>query len=79
MQKEKRKFDVYMVREYTDIYGIKTQQRVFAGSTWAVSKAKARVNVEYRHRGKALYCGYDLYDMGRDTALEIRYEAEEAS
>ena len=79
MKKEKRKYNVYLVREYTDVYGQTTSQRVLAGTTWAVSKAKARVNVEYRDRGKALYCGYDLYDMGQDTALEIRYEAEEAS
>ena len=79
MPNEKRKYNVYKISEYTDIYGQTTQQKDFVGSTWAVSKAKARVNVEYRQRGKAQYCGYDLYDMGQDTALLVRYEAEEAS
>jgi len=37
------------------------------------------VNVEYRLRGKAQYCGYDLVDLGADQAIRIRYEAEEAA
>ena len=79
MAKEKQKFNVYQIREYTDIYGLKTRQRALAGTTWAVSKAKARVNVEYRLRGKALYCGHDIFDLGQDTAVKIWFEAEEAS
>ena len=45
----------------------------------AVSPAKARVNVEYRLRGKAQYCGYDIYDTGWESSVKVFYEAEEAA
>ena len=75
---EKRKYNVYRVREYTDGFGTVTRTREFVGHTFAVSAAKARVNMEYRLRGKAIYGGSNVYEMGCDTAMEVFYEAEEA-
>ena len=74
----KRHFNVYRVFEFDDGIGNISRRRELVGDTWAVSPAKARANVEYRLRGKSVYGGSTVYDMGADSALEIYYEAEEA-
>ena len=78
-QKPKIHFYVYRIEEHVCPGGNTVIRRDYVGETWAVSAAKARVNVEYRLRGKAQYCGYDLVDLGADQAIRIRYEAEEAA
>ena len=75
---EKRKYDVYRVEEYDDGAGNIQKTRHYVGSTYAVSADKARVNVEYRLNGKAVYGGSTVYDMPYDSGVEIYYEAEEA-
>ena len=77
--KQKKLYNVYQIREYTDSWGHVTRERKLVGKTMAVSQAKARVNVEYRLRGKAQYCGYDIYDTGWESCVKVFYEAEEAA
>ena len=75
--KGKFPYKVYRVEEFYDsATGQWHKDRYYAGSTYAVSEAKARVNVEYRENGKALYEGGSLYDLGQDNACEIHYETE---
>ena len=74
---EKHTYEVYRVHEYDDGLGHITKKREYVGRTQAVSAAKARCNVEFRLRGKAMYGGSALYDMGSDSAVEVYYEAEE--
>ena len=77
-EKKKRPFDVYAVEEFGNGNGTVTRRRKLAGTTWAVSADKARANVEYRNRGKAIYGGEDEYDLGGDSYYRVWYEAEEA-
>ena len=73
-------YNVYRVEEFYDsATGQWQEDRFFAGSTRAVSEAKARVNVEFRDNGKALYGGGSLHDLGQDNAYEIHYEAKRAA
>jgi hypothetical protein len=74
---EKRHFNVYQVCTYDNGEGGMSTRRTFVGDTWAVSESKARVNVEYRLRGKALYGGMAVNDMGHECSETIYYEAEE--
>lgn len=73
-------FNVYRVEDFYDpTTGQWHEDRYFAGQTRAVSEDKARVNVEYRENGKALYDGSSSYDLGHDSACEIHYEAKRAA
>lgn len=73
-------FNVYRVEEFYDpTTGQWHEDRYFAGQTRAVSEDKARVNVEYRENGKALYGGSSFHDLGHDSACEIHYEAKRAA
>lgn len=73
-------YNVYRVEEFYDsATGQWQEDRFFAGSTRAVSEAKARVNVEFRDNGKALYGGGSLHDIGQDNAYEIHYETKRAA
>ena len=73
-------YNVYRVEEFYDsATGQWQEDRFFAGSTRAVSEAKARANVEFRDNGKALYGGSSLHDLGQDNAYEIHYEAKRAA
>ena len=71
-----RKYNVYRVETWFNEFGEREERKTFAGSTWAVSEAKARVNVEYRLHGKALYGGGRDYDLGHDTSYSEEYRAE---
>lgn len=71
------KYRVYRVTDYMVNDGTIQKRRELAGETWAVSPDKARVNVEYRTRGKALYGGSEFKDIGYDEGVETYYEAEE--
>ncbi len=77
MSGNKQKYNVYKVEQYYDSLDGSTHviRRVLAGTTWAVSEAKARVNVEFRQRGKAMYGGGYVQDVGGDNAYEVFYEA----
>lgn len=77
MAGSKRPYAVYRVIKYGDGLGNERTERTFVGRTYAVSAAKARVNVEYRERGKALYGRYAEEDLGGDAWISIEYEAEE--
>ena len=71
-----RKYNVYRIETWFNEFGEREERKTFAGSTWAVSEAKARVNVEYRLHGKALYGGGRDYDLGHDTSYSEEYRAE---
>lgn len=77
MSGTKQKYNVYEVVECYDPWDGKWRvvHRALAGTTWAVSEAKARVNVEYRRNGKAMYGGGYVRDIGGDNAYEVYYEA----
>ena len=73
--REKMPYVGFRVEEWYDEKGMLKQKRTYVGETWAVSEAKARVNVEYRDRGKALYGGSQVTELfGIDK--EIYYEVE---
>lgn len=74
---EKRLFKVYRVCIYDNGEGGLSTRRTYVGDTRAVSEGKARVNVERRIHGKALYGGMIVKDMGHDCSITIYYEAEE--
>lgn len=78
MSGSKEKYNVYRVVSVYDPFDAAWHdKRTFAGTTWAVSEDKARVNVEYRTRGKALYGGTMSHETGGDGSptYEIHYEA----
>ena len=78
MSGTKQKYNVYRIESNYDPWdGTWHSKRTLAGTTWAVSEAKARVNVEYRTRGMGLYGGFWVHEMGGDgsPAYAVHYEA----
>ena len=74
-KREKQLYNVYRVETFGNCEGAK-ERRTYIGATWAVSEEKARANVEYRERGRAMYRGVAEFDLGAENWADIHYEAE---
>jgi hypothetical protein len=72
MQKPKRKYNVYLVRDGRGCY--EGSEKRFLGSTFAVSEAQACNNV--RHRCGGGYSSWETGDYLEEGSVSYSYKAE---